>query len=80
MDNNGSKLRAKRHTILPLLESQQSHLFSSTNQHASDRRHSPERCSVMVGCALLIAWNVGELGWLADFILTGFEGGELLVI
>ncbi|KAF9733399.1 transporter SEO1-like protein 2 [Paraphaeosphaeria minitans] len=29
---------------------------------------------VIVGCALLVAWNVGESGRLAGFILTGFEG------
>jgi ACS family pantothenate transporter-like MFS transporter len=32
---------------------------------------------VIAGCALLVAWNVGESGRLAGFVLTGFEGGEL---
>lgn len=33
---------------------------------------------VLVGIALLVAWDVGESGRLAGFILTGFEGGEYL--
>ena len=33
---------------------------------------------VLVGMALLVAWDVGESGRLAGFILTGFEGGEYL--
>ena len=32
---------------------------------------------VVVGIALLVAWDVGESGRLAGFILTGFEGGKL---
>lgn len=31
---------------------------------------------VLVGAALLVAWDVGESGRLAGFILTGFEGGR----
>ena len=30
---------------------------------------------LIVGTALLVAWDVGESGRLAGFILTGFEGG-----
>lgn len=32
---------------------------------------------VLVGMALLVAWDVGESGRLAGFILTGFEAGKL---
>lgn len=31
---------------------------------------------VLVGVALLVAWDVGESGRLAGFMLTGFEGGK----
>ena len=31
---------------------------------------------VLVGMALLVAWDVGESGRLAGFFLTGFEGGK----
>lgn len=31
---------------------------------------------LIVGTSLLVAWDVGESGRLAGFILTGFEGGE----
>lgn len=31
---------------------------------------------VLVGVAMLVAWDVGESGRLAAFMLTGFEGGE----
>lgn len=32
---------------------------------------------VLVGVSMLVAWNVGEKGRLAAFMLTGFEGGLL---
>lgn len=32
---------------------------------------------VLVGVSLLVAWDVGESGRLAGFMLTGFEGGKL---
>lgn len=32
---------------------------------------------VLVAMILLVAWDVGESGRLAGFILTGFEAGEL---
>lgn len=32
---------------------------------------------VLVGISLLVAWDVGESGRLAGFMLTGFEGGKL---
>jgi ACS family pantothenate transporter-like MFS transporter len=33
---------------------------------------------VLIGISLLVAWDVGENGRLAAFILCGFEGGESL--
>ncbi len=35
---------------------------------------------VLVGMALLVAWDVGERGRLAGFFLTGFEGGKHLLL
>lgn len=32
---------------------------------------------VLIGVSLLVAWDVGENGRLAAFMLTGFEGGML---
>jgi ACS family pantothenate transporter-like MFS transporter len=31
---------------------------------------------VLVGISMLVAWDVGESGRLAAFMLTGFEGGR----
>ena len=33
---------------------------------------------LIVGTALLVAWDVGESGRLAGFILTGFVGGKII--
>lgn len=30
---------------------------------------------LLIGCSLLVAWDIGEAGRLAGFMLTGFVGG-----
>lgn len=35
---------------------------------------------LLVGVSLLVAWDVGEGGRLAGFMLTGFVGGKSLII
>lgn len=34
---------------------------------------------LLIGVSLLVAWDVGEAGRLAGFMLTGFVGGELYI-
>jgi hypothetical protein len=65
--------------VFPDVPSRKKPRFLEESEHTLARnRLEGLTVPVLIGISLLVAWDVGENGRLAAFILCGFEGGESL--